>query len=84
MDGKTVVITGANTGIGFETVNDLARRGMFIASLNHIFNTSVQFHTNKKILLCQFTLICTFPTMFFLNIILNCIGFVLIIELKLN
>lgn len=29
LEGKVVIITGANTGIGFEVACDMAKRGMY-------------------------------------------------------
>ena len=32
MEGKTVIVTGANVGCGLEAARELARRGMYIMS----------------------------------------------------
>ena len=32
--GKTVIVTGANTGVGKETVRDLVSRGLYICVLS--------------------------------------------------
>lgn len=37
MDSKIVIITGANSGIGFETAKNLVSRGELMSAVNTLF-----------------------------------------------
>jgi NAD(P)-dependent dehydrogenase (short-subunit alcohol dehydrogenase family) len=54
MDGKTVLITGANSGIGKETARDLAKRGARVIMACRTLETANKARGKLKIFLNSF------------------------------
>lgn len=76
MDGKTVLITGANGGIGRETAKDIAKRGarVILACRNMDAANEVKGLTKKFVLffflLIQYQNVFQLEFQFFMNILL--------------
>ena len=58
LSGKTVVITGANTGIGYETAKDLSKRGANVIMACRNMEKAKE----AKAKVCAFTFACYFTT----------------------